>query len=134
LFQEAAPAVQPVVRDTPVVVRRPRAVEHSDAYYTRLAIHRYASYAMVPVFVAEYICGKQLLDKSADAPQWAKTGHRVFATSTAVLFGANTLTGGWNWLESRNDSEHRTLRNIHAMSMPLADAGFTTVCALEKAG
>ena len=37
----------PLPLDTPVV-QRPRAIEYSDAYYTRLTIHRLGSYAIVP--------------------------------------------------------------------------------------
>ena len=36
--------------DTPVVRRR--AVQYSDQYYTRLTIHRYGSYLMLPLFAA----------------------------------------------------------------------------------
>ena len=39
--------------DTPTVRRR-HAIQYSDQYYTRLTIHRYGSYAMLPLFVAEY--------------------------------------------------------------------------------
>jgi hypothetical protein len=128
LFGPAAPPSRP---DTPTV--RPVAVEHSDAYYTRLAIHRYASYAMLPVFVGQYLAGRQLMDKSADAPAWARNGHRALATATLVLFGVNTVTGSMNWWEARSDPEDHTRRTIHAATMLLADAGFSAVGLMANA-
>lgn len=73
--------------------RRVRAVFHSDAYYTRLTIHRDLSYAMYPLYAAQYIAGQELWKKGRDAPTWAKTGHRVFATALVGVFGVNTVTG-----------------------------------------
>ena len=60
--------------------RRPRAVEYSDAYYKRLAVHRALSWAMLPLFAASYVSGDQLLSKGDDAPGWAKSVHPVAAT------------------------------------------------------
>ena len=54
--------------DTPVV-QRPRAVEYSDSYYTRLTVHRITSYAMIPLFVAEYSLGQNLMN-DASPPSW----------------------------------------------------------------
>jgi hypothetical protein len=120
--------VRGIQQDTPTTTRRRHtAIEHTDAYYTRLKIHRYASYAMLPVFVGQYIAGQQLVKYSADAPAWARVGHRVLATTTAGLFTLNTITGAWNWWESRNDGDNKTLRTVHSVSMLVADAGFTTV-------
>ncbi len=122
-----------IQQDTPTTTPKKHvAIDHSDAYYKRLAIHRYASYAMLPVFVGQYIAGQQLVKYSADAPQWARTGHRVLATTTAALFTLNTVTGVWNWLESRKDPDNKTLRTIHAASMLAADAGFTAVGLLAN--
>ena len=44
------PVDTPVVADTPVARPRPRAIEYSDAYNTRLTIHRIGSYTMLPLF------------------------------------------------------------------------------------
>ena len=41
---------------------RPKAIEYSDAYYTRLTIHRYASYAELPLFATEYALGQKILN------------------------------------------------------------------------
>jgi hypothetical protein len=106
------------------VPAHPRAFEYSDAYGTRLTIHRIASYAMIPLFVASFASGSQLYDKGRAAPAWARDIHRPAATGTALLFGVNTVTGGWNLLEARHDPEGRTRRTLHGLLMLAADAGF----------
>lgn len=109
--------------DSPHV--RPRVVEVSDWYSRRLTIHRYVFYATLPVFVAQYEAGKQLYDKSRAAPTWAKTTHRVGATALAGMFTVNTVTGAWNWWDSRSVPQGRALRTVHALTMLAADAAFT---------
>jgi hypothetical protein len=104
---------------------RPRAVEVSDAYEMRLRIHRYASYTMVPLFVAQTVAGNQLYQSGGDDPSWALTMHRVGAGGLATLFTVNTVTGVWNLWESRNVTQGRALRFVHAGLMLASDAGFT---------
>lgn len=103
---------------------RPRAVEYSDAYGTRLTIHRIASYAMLPLFAASYASGSQLMSKGRAAPAWARDIHRPAATGTAALFTLNTVTGGLNLWEARGDPDGRTRRTLHGLLMLAADAGF----------
>ncbi|HEX8724618.1 MAG TPA: hypothetical protein VF737_04405 [Gemmatimonadaceae bacterium] len=105
--------------------RRPRAVEISDAYYTRLEIHRWSAYTILPLFAVQYVTGRRLFNDPAGAPTWAKTGHRVGATLLAGAFTVSTVTGLWNLWDSRSVPENRTLRYVHALSMLAADAGFT---------
>jgi hypothetical protein len=116
-----------IVPDTPVV-RRPRAIEYSDAYYTRLTIHRYGSYAMIPLFVAEYSLGQNLLNDASPA-SWMKPAHGLVAGGVGVLFGVNTITGAWNLWESRSDPAGRTRRIVHTVMMLVADAGFVATGA-----
>lgn len=110
--------------DDTVRVRR-RAVRLSDAYHTRLKIHKVASYATLPLFAFQYAAGDQLFKKSSSAPQWAKDYHGAAAGGVAALFAVNTLTGGLNWWETRHQSSGRAWRTTHAALMLLADAGFT---------
>ncbi len=112
---------------------RPRAVEYSDGYYTRLTIHRYASYAELPLFAAEYALGQRILNgqESGDfASSSTVSAHRVVAGSLGVLFAVNTVTGLWNLYEARHDPAGRTRRYIHALSMLAADAGFLYTASL----
>ena len=113
--------------------RRPRAVEYSDAYYTRLTIHRYASYAELPLFAAEYALGQRILNgqQTGDfASSEVVSAHKIVAGGLGVLFAVNTVTGVWNLIEARKDPAGRTRRNLHALGMLLADAGFLYTASL----
>ncbi len=101
----------------------PQLVDYSDAYYTRLTIHKWASYLTLPLFLGEWYTGNKLL-KSSPAPSWVRPTHRVMAGGVAALFVVNTITGGMNLWEGRHDPDGRTRRFIHAGLMMLADAGF----------
>jgi hypothetical protein len=102
---------------------RPQAIEHSDAYYKRLAVHRIASYTMLPIFATEYVLGQKLLSDNA-VPRWVKPAHGVAAGAVATLFGINTVTGVWNLWESRAEPEGRARRLVHALLLLTSDAGF----------
>lgn len=118
-----------VTADTPVVRRRPRAVEYSDLYYTRLTVHRYASYTMLPMFAAEYALGQNLMQDASPA-QWMRPTHAFVAGGVGVLFGVNTITGAWNLWDSRNDPSGRTRRVVHSILMLASDGGFALTGAL----
>lgn len=111
------------VADT--VRRRPRAIQVSEWYGRRLAIHRTLSYVTLPVFAAEYVAGERLFKQSGAAPTWAKTTHRAGATALVGIFTVNTVTGLWNLWDSRMVANHRALRTTHALMMLTADAAFT---------
>ncbi len=113
---------------------RRKAIEYSDAYGTRLAIHRIGSYAELPLFAAEYLLGQKLLNDTTtfNAPGSGQRGiqsstrswHNNVAAGLGVLFASNTITGVWNLIESRHDPAGRTRRWIHSLTMLAADAGF----------
>jgi hypothetical protein len=112
---------------------RPKAIEYSNAYGTRLAIHRYASYAELPLFATEYVLGEKIL-KGQRTGQLASSGtrsaHGIVAGALGALFAVNTVTGVWNMIEARHDPSGRTRRNLHGLSMLLADAGFLYTASL----
>ena len=111
------------VSDTPDTRRRVRAIQYSDAYNTRLTIHRLGSYAMLPLFAGEYYLGDRLLN-GTNPPGWVKNTHVGVAGALGVLFTVNTVTGAWNLWDSRSDPAGRTRRYVHAGLMLAADAGF----------
>lgn len=134
---QSAEAVQPPVVPSPAAVvaaqqdttrrRRARAVEVSDWYHRRLVVHKALSYAMVPVFAAQYVAGQKLYDAGNGgpaAPGWAKPVHETGAATIAGIFGVNTLTGLWNLWDSRHTEDHRWLRLSHSVIMLGADAAF----------
>lgn len=96
-------------------------IEYSDAYYTRLTIHRWGSYAILPLFVAQAYVGSQLYSGEGDD---AKDLHEALALGVAGLFTVNTATGLWNLWDMRADPNGRGRRITHVTLMLLADAGF----------
>ena len=99
LLRELAPEAPPAVELTgaapfgevpapwallPDTVRR-RAVTLSDGYYTRLDIHRIASYGTLPLFLLEYLAGQKLLEEGSGAPLWAEKVHKPAAYLVAGL-------------------------------------------------
>jgi hypothetical protein len=111
------------IAPTDTIRRRPRAVEYSDAYNTRLTIHRVASYTMLPLFAAEYALGQNLLNDAQPA-SWMRPTHVGVALGLGALFTVNTVTGVWNLYDARNDPTDRTRRIAHTVLMLAADAGF----------
>jgi hypothetical protein len=108
--------------------RRAVPVEYSDFYQTRAKIHKYASVATLPLFVANYFVGQNLYNHPGDESK--KGLHDGLVASTAVVFGMNTVTGAWNLWEGRKDPNHRGKRMIHGILMIVADVGFLATAAL----
>jgi hypothetical protein len=115
--------------------KRAKAVVVSDWYVRRLTIHRYGSYVMLPLFVAQFLLGQELLaqkegvwDGTRREPIDAdlRSAHKAVAIGVGSLFVVNTTTGLWNLWEIRNDGGS-TRRTLHVLSMLGADAGFVAV-------
>jgi hypothetical protein len=111
-----------------VPAQRRRAVEHSAWYYRRLTIHKVASFATIPLFVTEYVLGDKLFKGTASSS--TKSAHGAVAGGIGVLFGVNSLTGGWNLWDSRHESAGRARRMTHGLLMLASDAGFLATAAL----
>lgn len=107
---------------------RPRAIEYSNLYGVRLEIHRYASYATIPLFIGEYALGQNLINHPPGTSA-TRTAHSIVAYSIAGLVTVNTITGVWNLWESRHDPADRPRKYIHAALMILSDAGFVATGA-----
>ena len=106
---------------------RPKPFVYSDGYKTRAKIHRYASFATLPLFVAEGALGQSLYNNPTDAK---KNAHLAVATSIGALFAVNAVTGLWNLTEARHDPNGHTLRTVHSVLMLAATAGFTATAAV----
>jgi hypothetical protein len=110
---------------------RPRSVELSPGYYTRLKIHRIGSFVALPLFAGEYLLGERLLDDDDDsAPGWVKPAHTSVALALGAVFTTNTITGAWNLWASRHQPAGRTRRLVHTALMLAADAGFVYTASL----
>jgi len=107
--------------------QRPTAFVYSDTYNTRRKIHLYASYATLPMFVAQYLSGQELYDSGGSST--AQSVHGALVAGIGTLFVVNTVTGVWNLLEGRQDPNGRTRRWIHGLLMLGADLGFVATGA-----
>jgi hypothetical protein len=104
------------------------AVAYSSGYETRRKIHKYASFATLPLFATELWLGQSLYNDPTQAG--SKKGlHGAVGAGIIGLFGVNTVTGVWNMWEARNDPEGRTLHLIHGLLMLAADVGFVDTWA-----
>jgi len=102
---------------------RRKAIAYSDWYGRRLVIHRVGSYTMLPLFATEYWLGNKLMNDLV-LSSWVRPLHGTVASGIGILFAANTITGVWNFWDSRHDPADRTRRTIHTVAMLAADAGF----------
>ena len=111
----------------------PVAIEHSDAYQTRAKIHKYASFATLPLFGAELAWDSRC---STHQPTPEENGRLMprWAQASSDLFAVNTVTGAWNLFgEGRQDKEGRTLRLVHGLLMMAADARLSRDVGLRAA-
>jgi hypothetical protein len=107
--------------------RRPKAIEYSEGYQTRMKIHRYASYATLPLAIGEMVLGESLYNNPSEGK---KSAHLAMAAGLGGLFAVNSVTGVWNLMEARKDPNGRTRRMLHGILMLAADAGFVATAAL----
>jgi len=101
---------------------RPVAVQYSSAYAVRAKIHKWGSYATLPLFGAQAVLGMQLDEGTTS--EAVRATHAGIATAMVGLFGVNSVTGLWNLWEGRKDPNGRTKRVTHGILMLGADAGF----------
>jgi hypothetical protein len=105
------------------------AVEHSDAYKTRLKIHKLASFATLPLFAAELALGQSLYNTTGNV-QSKRGAHAAVGAGIIGLLGVNTVTGAWNMFgEDRKDPSNRRLRLAHGLLMMAADVGMAATWA-----
>ncbi len=97
------------------------ATEYSHAYQVRAKIHKYASFATLPLFATEIALGQSLYNEPGGSK---KTAHAVVGAGIGSLFAVNSVTGAMNLWEARKDSVGRTRRLTHGLLMMAADAGF----------
>jgi uncharacterized membrane protein len=125
--QEADPPKQ---EQTP----RPTAIEYSEGYETRAKIHKYASFATLPLIGTEAILGQSLYNDPYSRTSAKRGAHIAVGTAITGLFAVNTVTGVWNLWESRRDPTHRRLRLWHGILMLGADAGFVAAYGTGPGG
>lgn len=105
----------------------PTATTYSNGYEVRLKIHKYSSWATIPLFATEFGLGQSLYNHPETGAK--KAAHGIVGTGIVGLFGLNTFTGVWNLWEGRHDTDGRPLRIVHSVLMIAADGGFLAATA-----
>jgi hypothetical protein len=111
----------------------PGAITYSDGYMLRAKIHKYASFATLPLFASEVVLGQSLYNDPANADS-KKGAHIAVGTGIIGLFGVNAVTGVWNMVEDRHNPKGHTLRLVHGLLMLTANAGFVATAATGPHG
>jgi hypothetical protein len=107
--------------------QHPGATTYSSGYEVRLKIHRYASYATLPLFATEFALGQSLYNNPERGSK--RTAHGIIGAGIVGLFAANSVTGVWNLWESRHDENGRNRRILHSVLMLAANGGFVAAAA-----
>jgi hypothetical protein len=79
----------------------PVGTTYSNGYEVRLKIHKYASYATLPLFATEFALGQSLYNNPDTGA--TKGTHAAIGTGLVGLFAVNGVTGAWNLWEGRHD-------------------------------
>ena len=102
---------------------RPAAIEYSEAHETRAKIHKYSSWATLPLMATEFALGESLYN-DPNGPTSAQKGiHGAVGTALIAFFGVQSVTGVWNLVESKEAPGH-TKRLVHGLLMLAAEGGF----------
>lgn len=117
--------------DTQSPAPRRVAVEYSDGYKTRAKIHKYASFATLPLFATEYALGQSIYNNASDGK---KNAHIVVGTGIVGLYGAQAVTGVWNLVEAAKDPHGRKRRLVHSVLMLASGAGFAITPMVAPGG
>ena len=109
------------------------AVTYSDGYLLRAKIHKYSSFATLPLFATEYALGQSIYNDPSGT-ETKKGLHVAVGTGIISLFGVNAVTGVWNMLEDRHNPQGHKLRLVHGILMLTANAGFLATAATGPHG
>jgi len=112
---------------------RVAAFEYSEGYRTRAKIHKYASFATLPLFATEFVLGSSLYDTPTDSK---KTAHIAIGSSIIGLYAVQGVTGVMNLLEGRQDPnpKGKKLRLTHSILMLASGAGFAITPMVAPGG
>jgi hypothetical protein len=107
---------------------RPVAIEYSEGHETRGKIHKYASFATLPLFATEFALGQSLYNDPQSLTSGKRAMHGAVGTAIIGLFGVNSVTGIWNLWDSRAAPGH-TKRMVHGLLMLASGAGMVASAA-----
>ncbi len=107
---------------------RPVAIEYSDAHETRAKIHRYASWATLPLLGTELVLGQKLYNDPNSLTSNLRGVHGAVGAGLIAFFGVQSVTGFWNLVES-NQAPGHTKRLVHGIIMLAAEGGMVAAAA-----
>jgi len=107
---------------------RPVAIEYSDAHETRAKIHKYASWATLPLLGAEFWLGQKLYDDPNSLTSNLRGVHGAVGAGLIGFFAVQSVTGMWNLLEARSAPGH-TKRLVHGLIMLASEGGLVAAAA-----
>ncbi len=107
---------------------RPVAIEYSDAHETRAKIHKYASWATLPLMATEFALGEKLYSDPNSVDSASRGVHGAVGAGLIGLFGVQSVTGVWNLVDS-HQAPGKTKRLIHGLLMLAAEGGFVASAA-----
>jgi hypothetical protein len=102
---------------------RPVAIEYSDAHETRAKIHKYTSWAALPLMATEFALGEKLYNDPNSTTSSSRGVHGAVGAGLIGVFAAQSITGVWNLVES-NQAPGHTKRLVHGLLMLAAEGGF----------
>ena len=102
---------------------RPVAIEYSDAHETRAKIHKYTSWAALPLMATEFVLGEKLYNDPNSLNSSSRGVHGTVGAGLIGVFGVQGVTGVWNLVES-NQAPGHTKRLVHGLLMLAAEGGF----------
>ena len=107
---------------------RPVAIEYSDAHLTRAKIHKYASWATLPLLGTEFWLGQKLYDDPNSVTSDLRGVHGAVGAGLIGFFAVQSVTGMWNLFEARSAPGH-TKRLVHGLIMLAAEGGLVAAAA-----
>src|SRR6516164_1339973 len=111
----ATPIADFIAREAPVLAldlpsdpqgTRPVAIEYSDAHETRAKIHKYASWATLPLLGTELVLGQKLFNDPNSLTSNLRGVHGAVGAGLIGFFGVQSVTGLWNLVESNQAPGH----------------------------
>ena len=102
---------------------RPVAITYTEGHETRAKIHKYSSWATLPLMATEFALGESLYNDPNGPTSTQKGVHGAVGTALIAFFGVQSVTGVWNLVESKQAPGH-TKRMVHGLLMLAAEGGF----------
>lgn len=102
---------------------RPVAITYTEAHDTRAKIHKYSSWATLPLMATEFALGESLYNDPNVLTSGQKGVHGAVGAALIGFFGVQSVTGVMNLMDSKEAPGH-TKRLVHGLLMLAAEGGF----------